>query len=118
MAILKINGVDMPSPSVMKVNLFDVSSAAERNACGEAVIDRVGTKRRLEIKWAYLSAQDMQRLLAAVGGDTFFEAVYPDPMAGDMRSMTCYCGDRSTGILRMQNGAPVWTDIEMNWIER
>ena len=49
---------------------------------------------------------------------TFFTAAYPDPQTGGIRAMICYCGDRATGILRMENGKPVWTDVEMNWIER
>lgn len=118
MAMLTINGEDMPSPSSMKVNIFDVSSAADRNAQGDVVIDRVGTKRKLELRWAYLTPSQLQVLLNAAGTDVFFEAGYPDPLSGGMRTMTCYCGDRATGILRMDGGVPLWTDVEMNWIER
>lgn len=118
MAILSVNGVNMPSPSAMKVNIFDVSSSADRNASGYAVIDRVGVKRKLEMTWAHLTAQQLSSLLTAVGTNTFFTAQYPDPQTGTSRSMTCYCGDRAMGVLRMQNGVPVWTDVQMNWIER
>ena len=118
MAILKVNGADMPAPTSLKINIFDVSASADRSASGRAVIDRVGTKRKLEMTWAHLSPEDLSRLLTAVGEDVFFTAEYPDPQTGGMRSMSCYCGDRATGVLRMEGGAPVWTDVEMNWIER
>lgn len=118
MAILSVNGVDMPAPSQLKVNLFDVSSSADRNASGYVVIDRVGTKRKLELNWAQLSEAQLSLLLQAVGANVFFTAVYPDPLTGDARSMSCYCGDRAMGVLRMSGGAPIWTDIEMSWIER
>lgn len=118
MAVLKVNGADMPAPSAMKISIFDVSATADRSASGKMIIDRVGTKRKLELSWAYLSAAELSALLTAVGEKTFFTAAYPDPQTGGERSMTCYCGDRATGVLRMENGAPVWTDVEMNWIER
>lgn len=102
----------------MKVTVFDVSSTADRNASGNVVIDRVGTKRKLELSWACLTGEQLSALLTAVGTDVFFTAQYPDPQTGGMRSMECYSGDRSTGVLRVVNGEPVWTKIEMNWIER
>ena len=118
MAVLRVNGVDIPAPSAMKINIFDVSASADRSASGTAVIDRVGTKRKLEMSWNHLTPGQLSKLLTAVGENTFFEAEYPDPQTGGMRVMNCYCGDRATGVLRMDAGAPVWTDVEMNWIER
>ena len=118
MAVLTVNGADMPAPSALKISIFDVSSTADRNASGYVVIDRVGTKRKLEMRWAHLTAEQLSLLLTAVGENVFFTAGYPDPQTGGQRSMICYCGDRATGVLRMEGGMPVWTDVEMNWIER
>lgn len=118
MAVLLVNGFEMPAPSSMKVTVFDVSSTADRNASGNVVIDRVGTKRKIELSWSHLSGSDLSRLLTAVGTDVFFTAEYPDPVTGGMKSIVCYAGDRSTGVLRVIGGEPVWTKIEMNWIER
>ena len=118
MAVLFVNGQAVPSPSSMKVTVFDVSSTADRNASGNVVIDRVGIKRKLELSWAHLSGDELSRLLTAVGQDVFFAVEYPDPVTGGMNSIVCYAGDRSSGVLRMEGGVPVWTKIEMNWIER
>lgn len=118
MAMLKVNGADMPPPSAMKVTIFDVSSAVERNASGNAVVDRVAVKRRLDLKWAHLGADNLQLLLQAIGGNGFFTASYPDPQTGSARTMECYCGDRATGVLRMVDGVPLWTNVEMTWTER
>ena len=118
MAVLLVNGQEMPSPASMRVTVFDVSSTADRNASGNVVIDRAGTKRKLELTWASLCGSELSRLLNAVGSEVFFTAEYPDPVTGGMNSIVCYAGDRSTGILRMIGGQPVWTKIEMNWIER
>lgn len=117
MAMLTINSLAMPAPSALKAAVFDVSSGAERNAAGEAVVDRVAAKRRLELTWNHLSGDELAVLLGAVGAEAFFTASYPDPLGG-VRSASFYCGDRVMGVLRMENGEPVWTNVEMTWIEK
>lgn len=117
MAMLGLNGVDIPAPSAMKVTVFDVSPVQERNAAGELVMDRLAQKRRLDLSWARLSGSDLAAILNAVGGG-FFDVRYPDPATGLDAQICCCCGDRTTGILRMEGGIPVWTDVEMSWTER
>lgn len=118
MAMLKVNGAAAPAPAVMKVTVFDVTNGAGRNAAGGAILDRVGVKRRLDLKWARLEGAQLKALLEAVAGGRFFTAVYPDPESGAPREMECSCGDRCMGVLRMEGGAPVWVDVEMSWTER
>ena len=117
MAMLTVNGAAIPAPSEMQVTVFDVNPAQERSAAGELVMDRVAVKRRIDLRWAYLAGSDLAALLSAVGGG-FFEAGYPDPVTGEARSMRCCCGDRASGVLRMEDGAPVWTNVEMSWTEK
>lgn len=114
--MLLVNGAAAPAPSAMQVTVFDVSSGEKRNAAGSAVIDRTAVKRRLELQWAHISGEDLAALLNEIGG--LFEVSYPDPVSGQDRSMQCYCGERVAGILRMQAGKPVWTDVKMIWTER
>ena len=108
----------VPSPSALEVSVFDVNGTVERNARGDTVIDRVATKRRLDLEWAHLSGGDMAALLAAVGEEGFFEAAYPDPETGKTRTMTCYAEERSAAVLRVENSAPVWHGLKMRWVER
>lgn len=116
MAILKLNGADAPSPSALRVELFDVGSDEMRSASGRLVTDRLAVKRRLSLRWALLTADELAALLNAVG-EMFFAAVYPDPELG-MRTAEFRCESRSAGVLRYVNGEAVWTDVEMLWTER
>lgn len=116
MAMLQVNGRAVPAPSGLQVAVFDVSAGEKRNAAGNAVIDRSAVKRRLELHWAHIGGAELAALLNEIGG--LFEVVYPDPVSGQARSMQCYCGERIAGILRMADGAPVWTDVKMHWTER
>ena len=116
--MLTVNGASLPAPSAMKISIFNVGAQSARTASGLAVVDRIGVKRKIEMKWAHLSATDMQTLLTAVGAGAFMSATYPDPATGAARTMQCYCEERKTGMLRMKDGVPVWTDAELTLIER
>ena len=118
MAILTINGADAPSPSEMKVRIFDVGSGEARSAAGGLVADRVAVKRELTLRWAHLTPAQLSALMEAVGGEAFFQAAYPDPETGASRSASFRCAERSAGVLLVRGGAPVWTDVEMSWVEK
>ena len=115
MAVLTVDGTILPSPSEMKVTVFEVGSSRTRTASGALVTDSMGVKRKLGLRWAYLTPAQMGQLLKSTHG--FFEAEYPDPEAG-MRKMTCRSGDCTAGILRLRNGDPMWTNVSAEWVER
>lgn len=117
MAVLTVNGAAVPAPSEMKVALFEVGSGDVRSASGALVRDVVAVKRRLTLRWASLSPEALGSLLGAVSG-AFFQAEYPDPVLMQMRSATFRAGEAAVGVLRMTDGAPVWTDVTMEWTER
>ncbi len=117
MAILYIGGEEAPSPSEMRVTLFDVGSQETRAASGILLVDRVAEKRRIGPWWAHLDCEALADLPERTS-ETFFEAAYPDPVTMTTRTMTCRCAERSVGVMKMESGAPVWTDIEMTWEER
>lgn len=116
MAMLKVNGAVIPAPAALKVTVFDVASDVSRNAAGNAVMDLRAVKRKLELSWAHMRGTDFAALLNEMNG--FFEVDYPDPQSGGQRRMSCYCSERAAGILRMEEGNAVWTDIKMVWTER
>ena len=118
MAMLTMGGVNLPAPSALKISLIDVSAQAERTASGLAVIDRIGIKRRFNLKWTRMSALQLQTLSDAIGTDTFFSMSFPDPITGTASTVTCFLESGNAGILRMVNGSPVWTDVEMTLTER
>ena len=115
MAVIKLNGAAVVSPSALKVEIFDVGSAETRSASGRRVVDRVAVKHRLTLRWAMLSAEQAQALMEATDGKKF-QATYPDPALGE-RTGWFGCETRSAGVMRMVGGAAVWTDVEMQWAE-
>jgi hypothetical protein len=114
--VLKINGVTMPAPSALNVGIMDISKA-ERNAAGSMVIERIATKRKLELTWGFLTKTELQTLLNAVS-PVFFSVTYHDPQTGSERTGIFYCGDRNIEMIDIKNGEIRWRNVKFNLIER
>lgn len=114
--MIKVNGVVIPTPSDYQVGIMDLSKA-ERNARGTLIIERIATKRKLELSWKYLSKEDLSRLLKLVS-PVFFNVEYIDPQNNMKKTGTFYVGDRNMGALDYRNGNIRYKDIKMNFIER
>lgn len=114
--MIEVNNTPIPTPSRFKVGILDISNA-ERNADGDMMIDRVATKRKLELFWNELKPSQLSSLLGLVNNVTFF-VKYPDPMTGDIETKTFYSGDKNIDMYSYVNGIPVWNDISFNFIEK
>lgn len=116
MALIKINGVDIPTPSDYIVGIQDLSKA-DRNTKGAMIVQRIATKRKIEMSWKYLKKEDLSRILNLVNS-VFFTVDYIDPQSNSWKTGTFYCGDRSAGALDYINGNIRYKDIKFNIIER
>jgi len=114
--MIKVNGVELPTPSTYIVGIQDISKA-QRNARGTMIIERIATKRKIELSWTYLSKEQLSIVLNLVS-PVFFEVEYIDPQENRRKTGTFYCGDRSVGALDYRNGNIRWKDIKFNLIER
>lgn len=114
MALLTINGV-ASSPSDLQVGIMDLNRA-ERNANGNMTIERINTKRKLELTFQYMDRTTLATLLNAVAGVSF-SVTYPDPRTNALETKTFYCGDRSIGLLDYLNNVPRYRDVRFNLIE-
>lgn len=113
--MIEINNTPIPSPSKFKPGIMDINKA-ERNAKGEMLIDRIATKRKLELSWSKLEVDELKTLLSLVS-NVFFFVSYPDPLEG-VTTKTFYVGDRNTPMFSYTNGKAVWKDVAMNFIEK
>lgn len=116
MALLNISGVDLPTPSDLKVGIQDIVKA-ERNTKGDMIKEHIATKGKLELSWSYLSAADLALIFTAVMPN-FFSVTYLDPQTNTMRTGTFYSGDRNAGMIDFKNGIARYKDIKFNLIER
>lgn len=114
--LYSIGGTAMPTPSSFDVGIMDISKA-ERNASGYLIIERITTKRKLGINYAYLTSTQLASLLQAISS-TSFSVNYLDPQTGGFRTSTFYSGDRNLGMISFIGGTPVYKDIKFDLIER
>lgn len=118
MALLKINGVDIKTPTAMSVTVSDFDGETTRNAKGELIRDRIGVKRKVECEWKYLTQSQISTLLNAVQ-NVFFSVTFLDPKDGVL-TKTMYVGDRTAPMYRHGNGGSdvLWENLKMNFVEK
>jgi hypothetical protein len=115
MAIITIGSTVLPSPSDWTVGVMDISKA-ERNASGTMIIERVTTKRKIELSWKFLSAANLSTVLNAVA-PVSFSVTYPDPVTNSNLTKTFFCGDRSVGMIDYPGGVARYKDVKFNLVE-
>ena len=113
--MIKVNNALIKTPSEYTVSLEDIVNA-ERNTLGTMVIERVATKRKLELSWNVLTQAELASILQAVSAVTF-TVEYPDPEDGTLKTGTFYSGSKSAGAIDYRGGTIRWKDAKMNWIE-
>jgi hypothetical protein len=116
LTLIRINGVDLPTPTDLDIGIMDLSKA-ERNAKGTMIIERITTKRKLSLSYNFLDRSKLSLVLNAVS-PVFFSVAYMDPMTDGMKTGTFYCGDRDCGMLDVKNGVPRYKDIKFDLIEK
>lgn len=116
MALVSINGVDIPTPTDFQVGIQDISKA-ERNANGKMIIERVATKRKLFFTYSFLTESEAATLLKAIAS-TFFNVTYINPQTNSKETGSFYCGDRNLGMVDYRNGIARYKDLTFNLIER
>ncbi|MFJ5713111.1 DUF6711 family protein [Neobacillus sp. NPDC093127] len=116
MALISIGGVDLPTPTDLDVGIMDLSKA-ERNANGTMIIERIATKRKLGISYAFLTRSELSQVLGAVS-PVFFSVTYLDPQTNNYRTGQFYCGDRNVGMMDFINSVPRYKDIKFDLIEK
>lgn len=115
-AMIQVNGVDISTPSNFSVSVNDIVKA-DRDGAGSMFIQKIATKRKIEMTWNFLSASKFSTLLTAVGASVTFSVNYPDPVTGTTRSGTFYVGDRSAEAMDYKNGVIRWKNVKFNFVE-
>ena len=118
MDFFKVNNKKIKAPTDITVSP-EILDKAERTVDGTMVIDIVGTKRKVDVSWEYLSKEDMTTLTKAIGGDKFAEIAFHDHSTGSLVTMTA----RSEGITYQPHydwakGKIMWKSVSVTFTER
>lgn len=114
--MLKIDGVDIPTPTEYKMDYEEISDA-DRNANGLMIKEAITYKYKLNLAWKVLDPSEMTKLMQAKNKN-FFQASFIN-LENRRETRTFYAGTPSATGMQYKNGRIVkWLDITMNIIER
>lgn len=98
MAIFKIEGNNMPSPSNI-LHSYRSIGKSEENAAGNRVYDRLALKHDITVEWAHLTAAEANTLTSAVSSETFMDVYFYDP-----KTSTYITEEMSAEIKKIKDG--------------
>lgn len=116
MAVL-INGVQIKTPTELKVGVFRLSKA-ERLASGKMAMEVIAIKRRLDMRWEIIADSDLRTILDILKGKVFHTVQYPDPQNGETATITAYVGDINQAAWQKIAGTRYWKDVSLALIEQ
>ena len=115
--MLSINGVSLPSPTSLSVQVVSRSGISQYNLLGKLVRDGVQEKRLLQISWARMPADALASLSALLQPGDFVTLSYPDPLSGP-QEIRCFCADRSARVCQYRHGEALWADVKLTLEEQ
>ncbi len=107
MAILNIDGVDMPAPSSFRNPQSDLdSSDTKRNELGILQRDRIRQGiNKIELEWKAITDAQLSTILDAIEPSSI-EVTYPSPSGYVTKTM--YVGNRNIDIAKYKEGDIRW----------
>jgi len=119
MAMLSIDGVELPDPSEYTYGLMDIS-ASDAGRTEDSVMqkNRVAQKRKLNLGWQNIRPEVASTILTAINPE-YLNVTYYDVMDGAMETREFYVGDRSAPYQWWHgtNGR-IFSKLTFNLIER
>ena len=120
MAVLNINGVDMPTPSQFKPLLSDGDVGSFRNANYRLIRKRKRSDvRSYYVYYSFLNATNTSLLLNAIEPEQF-TVICADPKLGSDATITMYSSDVNIEMLdnnKTVSGEKTWKDISFTLVE-
>lgn len=118
MAMLKVNGTLIKTPSEMTWGLQDVSdSASGRTQDALMHKNRIAQKRKLSLAWNNPTRAETASILQAFNPE-YIDISYPDSMSGTDETRVFYVGDRSAPYKIWTLGNKRYSQVSFDVIER
>ena len=87
MEFLRLNGKAIKAPKEITISPENLDKA-ERTMDGTMVVDIIGTKRKIDVSWEYLSKEDMTILANATRKETFTQVTFHEKTTAEFITIT------------------------------
>lgn len=120
MAMLKIDGVAVKSPSVFEWDIADLSSEESGRSTNDGKMNKdiIAIKRKLSCVWNNPSKEDVRDILQLVTGKPYMMVTYPDALSGREETREFTVGDRKAPMQIWTIGNKRYSTLSFNFIER
>jgi len=119
MALIQINGVNLPPPVEYSVELYDIDSEnTKRTETGVLQRDRVRQGvYKMQVKWLIKKSQ--LRIITDALKPAKFKVTFFDPTTLEMPTREMYCGDRKANLVKYNGSSPddSWWELSTSLIE-
>lgn len=119
MALIQINGVDMPPPVEYSVEMYDIDSEnTKRTETGILQRDRVRAGvYKIQAKWRVNQLQ--LKIITDAIKPAKFKVTFFDPTTSEKITRDMYCGDRKAELIKYHRNSPnnSWWEFSTSFIE-
>lgn len=117
MAMITVDGVEMPCPSTFSWGLQDIS-ASESGRTDDATMhkNRVAQKRTISLAWNGVDWNATSFILKAFNPE-YISVKYPDMMSGQYETRKFYVGDRTSPVKIFTVGKKIMESVSFDIIE-
>lgn len=118
MEFFRINGKTFKAPAEITISPEHLDKA-ERTMDGTMVIDIIGTKKKVDMSWNYLSKEELQILSSETGSDRFSDIAFHNSQTGELETIRA----RAENLTYMPyydwvNGRLMWKSVSISFKEK
>jgi hypothetical protein len=113
---VKINGVDIKTPTKFNVEKYPLVAKSGRVASGRMTADMIGWWRKFNLEYAVINGDELNVILGLIinGSDFFLDFTYAEN--GVNKTARCYPGAINSDLFR--SDIWIWTNVKFALIEQ
>ena len=116
--MLKIDGVNIPSPSTYSFTESDLVENSTRNAAGYASWDvvryNVGS---LSLTWENAGRDEIMKICNAIRSKKKFNVTFTNTNTGQVETREFYSGDRANELVRYVSSLQYWGTLTIPFVQ-
>lgn len=118
MSFFRINNKTIHAPSEITLS-YEVLDKSERTMDGTMVVDIIGRKEKVDIKWNYLSGTDLEIITKEINNSTFVTIEYCSPEQENLKTMVSRAeGVTYSPFFDWTKGKIIWQSVSISFVER